>query len=968
MNIWNILGINETKDKELIKNAYREKLVGVNPEDNQEGFMALRKAYEEAMYEADKEDEDNADGPAEGSLEYELKELYDDFERRINIDEWKQILDRDEFVSLDTAQEYRDKVLVFLMDYSLVPQQVYKLVEEEFAVKENKNELCESFPAGFIDHIIDNAKYRDPISYYLFDGDFDEIDKYIDIYYGLDYAIRIRNIEEQARLIAELEAIDIYHPYLELCKYRHEIQKMNLTVETTEERYEKYKDELKELQDKGEEILREVACEDYYALMFCGDIALINNDLEATEDYYNRLLSLEPDNSSLQNRLGDLYCAKGEYEAAKDLFMKILDANQYNEGARYGLVRANTGLIEKYLVQIEEEPDNEKLKYELVWCYYRNGMFDKCVEYLNTFKPTTVYNRCVYYDLLGRNYMYAKGIENQFDKALENLFLWRDAILEIPEDDDSEEGKKNKNRYHYVNYYIGECYINLKNYEEARKYLQIATEKKHEFVEYAYDALAKLEYETKNYDECLKVCQNLYESSISYDAYMYTAKCFYQLDEYGNSIDACEMCIRIQPSFYDPYVLMLKMYWECQEYDHVKRVISRFDELRYVNDDVDIFRAWLCKREGEHEKAIEIFKAVLDRKGTEEQSIEDEYDYLNVYTLIAGCYESLEQEETALSYLDMGLDAEPDDIFFLNRIANVCHVLGDFERSIQCCDRILEITDDESYKKRAYDSKAAALACLKRFDEAKKVCELNAAEFGLSRWFAIDYAEILIRMNDLDGAVKIMEEAISQTKPESDTMKYLIGNLCCFYGNEGYVDKAYQVFERGVKLNPDDYRLYRSIGYVLLDHGRYEEAYEHLVKAFELDTDRKTHNCGLILQALSHFDDIKKPEYKQYFEVAEEQFKEINSGYQYIKYSEYLWITGRFEEAINACEMSMEDKRTSDSYIVGPYDSWHELAVVHFNMGDYQKSKECYEKALEIYGHHQLYIDAIAECEKKLKE
>lgn len=964
MNIWTILGIEKTKDKDKIKAAYRGKLVGVNPEDNQEGFMALRKAYEEAMYEADMDDEDNADVPKKDSLEYELQELYNDFERRINPEEWKKIFDRDEFISLDTAQEYRDKVLVFLMDYSLVPQQVYILVSEFFNVVELKDELCERFPVGFINHIIDNAKYRDPISYYLFDGDYAEIDKYIDIYYGLDHAIRIRNVEEQARLIGELEAIDLYHPYLEICKLRHEIHKMNQTVETNEERYEKYKDQLKQLQINGVEILNEVPEDDYYVLMFCGDIALINNDLESTEIYYNKLIELEPENNSLKNRLGDLYCAKGEYEAARDLFMKLLDINQYDEGARYGLVRANNGLIEKYLVQIEEEPENEKLKYELVWCYYRNGMFDKCVDYLNTFEPTTIYNKCVYYDLLGRNYMYVK----EFDKALESLFAWRDTILEISEDDESEEGVKNRNRYHYVNYYIGECYISLKNYDEARKYLQIATEKKHEFIEYAYDALAKLEYETGNYDDCLKLCDNLYESSIAYDAYMYTAKCFYQLDEYGNSIDACEMCIRIQPSFYDPYVLMLRMYWECEEYDHLQRVINRFDELGYPNDDVDYYKARIAMRNGDNEEAIELFMGILERKGTPQQSIEDEYDYLNVYTLIATCYERLNQEEKALTYLEMGLEAEPDDKFFLNRIANVCHVLGDFERSIQCCDRILETTEDEAYKKRAYDSKAAALACLKRLQEAKKVCEVNAEEFGLSRWFAVDYGELLVRMNDLDGAVRVMEEAIAQTEEENDNIKFLLGNLCCFYGNEGYVDKAYEVFERGAKLNPDDYQLYRSMGFVFLDHGRYEDAYKLLKKAFEIDTERNSYNCGLILQAVRHFDDINKPEYKQYFEVAEEQFKEIKSGYAHIKYSEYLWATGRFEEAIESCQKALNRKRSNDTYFEGPEDVWHELGVVYFNMGDYAKSKECYEKAQEIFGHNQLFIDAIAECERMLEQ
>ena len=42
---WKLLGIEETKDKEAITAAYREKLKSVNPEDKPEEFMALRESY-----------------------------------------------------------------------------------------------------------------------------------------------------------------------------------------------------------------------------------------------------------------------------------------------------------------------------------------------------------------------------------------------------------------------------------------------------------------------------------------------------------------------------------------------------------------------------------------------------------------------------------------------------------------------------------------------------------------------------------------------------------------------------------------------------------------------------------------------------------------------------------------------------------------------------------------------------------
>ena len=51
-DIWNILGIEETSDTDKLKMAYRAKLSEHNPEDDPEGFKALRRAYEEAVRRA----------------------------------------------------------------------------------------------------------------------------------------------------------------------------------------------------------------------------------------------------------------------------------------------------------------------------------------------------------------------------------------------------------------------------------------------------------------------------------------------------------------------------------------------------------------------------------------------------------------------------------------------------------------------------------------------------------------------------------------------------------------------------------------------------------------------------------------------------------------------------------------------------------------------------------------------------
>lgn len=57
MSIWTILGIRSTDDKKKIKKAYHAKLRITNPEEDQEAFIQLRQAYEEAINRADQSEE-----------------------------------------------------------------------------------------------------------------------------------------------------------------------------------------------------------------------------------------------------------------------------------------------------------------------------------------------------------------------------------------------------------------------------------------------------------------------------------------------------------------------------------------------------------------------------------------------------------------------------------------------------------------------------------------------------------------------------------------------------------------------------------------------------------------------------------------------------------------------------------------------------------------------------------------------
>ena len=346
MDIWKILGIPSTKDKDALKKAYRERLSCVNPEDDAEGFMELRKAYEEALRLADTE-EKTEDNEADSELIRAFKELYQDFYKRIDIKFWEELFNRDEFVSLDTSEDAGNELLKFLMTNIYLPKKVWKYIVDMLDIAERKKELVEIFPEDFIDYILNNSEFDDMISYELFDGDESQFDEYIENYYRLDVAIRKRDFDAQATYIDKLESLDVYHPYLSLSKIRREIQLMNAELEIKNAKEKEnytlagtYGDRLIELEEEAKQIKDEFP-EDLFAINTCGDIKMLEEHFEEAKEYYDRAGELAPDNYIVKGKQAEILYYLKEYEKSRDMYMELLKLNHFDNNVRAGLFRAN---------------------------------------------------------------------------------------------------------------------------------------------------------------------------------------------------------------------------------------------------------------------------------------------------------------------------------------------------------------------------------------------------------------------------------------------------------------------------------------------------------------------------------------------------------------------------------------------------------------------------------------------------
>ncbi|MDR0852545.1 MAG: tetratricopeptide repeat protein, partial [Clostridiales Family XIII bacterium] len=205
---WRILKIEPTKDEASIRLAYRSELPNYHPEDDPEGFRALREAYEAAIAYAnesddpDAEEEDNSDS---GLILQTLRAILKDFIRRIDTAPWLAVLESPACNGIDIQSQVSEKLLIELMKDYYLPQKIWKLLDNFFGWSSQIDLLNERFPENYIEYVVAGIRFEQKIRAEFFDlsdpsADFEG---FINQYYELSNAIDRNDNETADRLVSE---------------------------------------------------------------------------------------------------------------------------------------------------------------------------------------------------------------------------------------------------------------------------------------------------------------------------------------------------------------------------------------------------------------------------------------------------------------------------------------------------------------------------------------------------------------------------------------------------------------------------------------------------------------------------------------------------------------------------------------------------------------------------------------------
>lgn len=545
--IFHILGTAPTKDEAVIKSAYREKLSAVNPEDDQEGFKRLRKAYEEACSYARSEEseEKEEDTTPSGLWVRQAFSLYGCLSSRCDEEAWKQLFQEELFISLEGYEECRKKMLIFLMNHFQFPQKIWQVFDKYLNISEDRNHLKEEFPEDFIQFIIQSCREKEAVDYALFQGPDDgDYDSFLNCYREGVSALNRQEYEGVEQALEKAETTGISHPYMEILRalaYKGGGRE--------EEAGELLTGLLKKYPDQGA-VLFHVS--NYFWEM---------DRKEEAWDCCRKLKELEPGNYIANYRLAFYYYEEEDYLAAGECIKMVS-----------GLL---TEEMQKLLSDIhaKQQPELQKkwkemgdteAALEIAGNYYQEERYyaaGKVLEEIRNEVPEG--RRDEYLLLLARAYL-GQG-ENE--KVAETIQGWQERT-----------GKKEREKWHTAMRLKISAYHMMgrgfaEYFEKAEKEYEKIKDRSKGDSELLME-IAQVYLEKKEYQKCIDLSEILLDEFQIYFAWVFMLKSYAGLWDGAGVVRCGRKCIEYFPGYAYPYEEMAKVYYDTGHGDELKSLLE----------------------------------------------------------------------------------------------------------------------------------------------------------------------------------------------------------------------------------------------------------------------------------------------------------------------------------------------------------------------------------------------------------
>ncbi len=966
--IWKVLGIEPTKDEEVIRDAYHTKLHDVNPEDDAEGFKELRRAYEQAMEYANTpddvaEEEDEAYQGKKTEVDLwigRVEKVYEDAGKRISETEWNTILHDPICNDLDTELEAAEKLLVFFMSHSFMPQNIWQLVDQRFHYMENYDQLKEKFPENYLDYVkwqIENPHF---IDFSMFDGKTDKhVDDYINKLYEMKSVFEQGDLDGVEQLLKELERFDLTHPYTDVEKSRYYLAR-------AKELKQEGGDYLSKALSIMEDLDFQYSENDYIERVYA-DVLVANNEVEKAKKIYDALVEKNPKNHTAL--LGQANCIflLGDPEEAKERIEDVLEERVQDVDCLELLDEINEHLVETYTKQLEEE-ENVEVIYKLGWCYYQQKKFQEGIALLDQVEDTDSYD---YVNLRCRLYL----ANEEYKLAYPLAKRWISMILETV-DDGSRDAKKKKNRESLANFSLGVCvweieFKNASDDETKREaflrgidYLEKAiTGEQNLLVRLSYmEQLARFYMEAEEYEKCVDICTQIIEEDRGFfPAYVHRQKANYELKNAKEVIDDFFMCKDIYPAYVPPYLLAAEVFYAFEQYDDVENVIEAAKEAELESDTLELYRIRCIHykefSEENTKKALSLMKELRDRVYTkqknkevsdEEEEVTDIEDLAELEREYAILYWDMEDIQMTMGVINSYLEKNPDNSIMLHLKVDVLNREDEEEEALKICQRLIELEPDNLY------TRAKLGKCYELVRKLQEAIETYESILKVNP----DYVQAVRRLMYIHSFMSNRERDLHKCQIGIDYATRLIeltgtaegyverGNL---YIDLYELEKSVEDCRKAIELDSEAFYAYNNLGCALLKLRRVDEAIEPLEQIIKMEPEHDAlpylnlAECYVLQNRIEEAIDL----YNKVMEIWPKRvgLKEEVANL-YCKLNAYDKAIALFNEIPDDFVRVFGGRKNDATYIENRIEAYNDMMRIYARCKLYKNAEKCVKKAM----------------------
>lgn len=864
--IFHILEIEETRDEDAIKMAYRLLLKKTNPEDDPEGFKRLREAYEVAMAWA-RQAEAEACETEKSEVDLwidQVDQVYTDITRRRDVECWKRLLADPVCEGLDTSLDAKNQLMIYLASHIYLPHDVWQMLDGQFQILEDMDRLRQEFPANFLEYIAHYIQNKGFINYQLFQvleqaGEDAGADRYIERYLSVKRRIDQKDTDGCMQELADLRAFGIYHPFEDAERIR-----VMLAEETS-------------VQEAGRlaDALMEAWPEECYVLFYGAEAKWAAGKKEEARAIWERILDLEPDHYMAKASLVKYLMEQGQYLKAKEYILDLMEVEGHDETILGYMETANEALIEMY----EEKMDGclvgstewKEYAIELCWCFFQNEHLEVALELLESLTPEPE-QEYSYVNLMGR-VLYRM---QDYEKALPYLKHWLE-LVEQTVDDGTAENKKRISRLSRVCHILGGCTYELGLQEEAEAYVQRAVDA----AKALYDRIACMQYlgyiliKAGKHERAVDVCDAIIQADDGYyPAYLQRQEACFELRRGQQVVDDYHRAVELYPGFYKPYLLAAQVFLQHGQHEDAKGVLERARENKVEFTDrmklcqVKILRH-LARDKEERKQPMRLCRELLQAVQESETDIEDESEveyeaallcwdnrccqealnhlhaairqnrYRKQYHMVRGnILRDMERYEEALGAYEMARDAYGGTAAFHYSLGHCYEARGMYVLARESFEKAVELEDGfgDAYEKLA-DSYWEKYRETGRKEDYEKALEYISRQLALKEdgHYLIQRGLIYMEAMELERAVQDYQKAL-----EYDPDNWAAyNNLGFCHKSAGEYEAAIEMYQRSIQCFTDRHHIlpYKNLAEVYEILGRYEEAIEYNKKILDFSPD-----------------------------------------------------------------------------------------------------------------------------------